>query len=296
MFVRASKARVQPETYRQLQHGCESLHLPWLCPALYRVSSRPRESSTSPNRKLSRRNSLLSILTTPHLKRRGFASAAPGVFQTAQDDFVPFENLQRYHQPVPVVRRPWLEQSSMSMPDFDPRHLTIINEALTSQPPKLRSVNAISGEVSDIIQTMHACVQVGRLERAALMMRRLNNIYKPDTSELLAVHNEYLRELVHKIVQTKDQTMVKDIHKWFELDLRGVGVIPDASTYALMIQAALQELNTKKGNRTIKRYILLADEAGVRDEAFSILQILCNDQDFGRIAQVSMAANRRRKG
>lgn len=180
----------------------------------------------------------------------------------------------------------------MSIPDFDPRRLTIINEALTSQPPKLRTVNAISGEVSDIIQTMHACVQVGRLERAALMMRRLNNIYKPDTSELLAVHNEYLRELVHKTIQTKDQTMVKDIHRWFELDLRGVGVIPDASTYALMIQAALQESNSKKGNRTIKRYVLLADEAGVRDEAFSILQILCNDQDFGRIAQVSMAANR----
>lgn len=183
----------------------------------------------------------------------------------------------------------------MSMPDFDPRRLTIINEALTSQPPKLRSVNAISGEVSDIIQTMHACVQVGRLERAALMMRRLNDIYKPDTSELLAVHNEYLRELVHKNAQTKDQTRVKDIHKWFELDLRGVGVIPDASTYALMIQAALQELNTKRGDRTIKRYVLLAHEAGFRDEVFSILQILCNDQDFGRIAQVSIAASRRRK-
>lgn len=295
MFVRASKARVQPETYRQWQYGSENLHLPWLCPALYKLSSRPRKTSTLPNCKLPRRNSFLSIPTIPNIKQSGFASAAPGVFQTAQDDFVPFENLQRYHQPVPVARRPWLEQSSVSMPDFDPRHLTIINEALTSQPPKLRSVNAISGEVSDIIQTMHACVQVGRLERAALMMRRLNDIYKPDTSELLAVHNEYLRELVQKITQTKDQTIVKDIHKWFELDLRGVGVIPDASTYALMIQAALQESNTKRGNRTIKRYVLLADEAGVRDEAFSILQILCNDQDFGRIAQVSMVASRRRK-
>ena len=250
--------------------------------------------STLRNWKLPRRNSF-SIPRTSNINQRGFASAAPGIYQTAQDDFVPFENMQRYHQPVPIARRPWLEQSSMSIPDFDPRHLMIINEALTSQPPKLRSVNAISGEVSDIIQTMHACVQVGRLERAALMMRRLNNIYKPDTSELLAVHNEYLRELVLKIAQTKDQTMVKDIHKWFELDLRGVGVIPDASTYALMIQAALQDSNTKRGIRTMKRYILLADEAGLRDEAFSILQILCNDQDFGKIAQVSMAADGRIK-
>ncbi len=298
MFVRASKTRAQPDTYRQWQYYFDCLHLPWLCPVLYRIAPHPRTISTVLRRRLTRRTPLQAALRTSPLtstlKQRGLASAAQATYRTAEDDFVPFEGLQLPHPATPVARSPWLEHSSMAtIRNFDPRSLVIINGTLTSQAPKFRSVNAISGEVTEIIQTMHACIQVGRLERAAIMMRRLNEIYKPDTTELLTAHNDYLRELVHKIVRTKDQQMVKDVQKWFEVDLRGVGVIPDASTYALMIQAALHESNANKVDRTIRRYISLADEAGIRDEALSILQILCNDQDFGRVTQVSSMAYRR---
>lgn len=169
---------------------------------------------------------------------------------------------------------------------FDLDSALIINESLTTRPQRFRAVNAISGEVAEIRQTVRACVQVDRLERAATLMRRLNVVYKPDASELTAAHNEYLRELVLKIRRSKDPQVLRRMQKWFEVDLRGIGVIPDAVTYALMIQAALQESNPKRFNRTVKRYMLLADEAGLRDNVMQLILLMSGEQDTGRITEV----------
>lgn len=139
------------------------------------------------------------------------------------------------------------------------------------------------------MQTLRACFKIGRFGRAATLMRRLNEIYRPDTPQLLAAHNEYLRELIDRITNTKDQQLLKDLHKWFEVDLRGVGVVPDATTYALMIKAALQELDPKKVNRTIRRYMSLAAAvAGMQDRVMEIMLLLLNEQDIGRVTRVRM--------
>lgn len=138
----------------------------------------------------------------------------------------------------------------------------------------------------EIMEIFRACLQVGRFPRAATIMRRLNHVLKPEAPELIAAHNDYLRELVQIVVRTKDQTMLRDVYKWFEVDIRGAGVIADASTYAFMIHTALQESNASKANRTIKRYFSLADEAGLLDGTLARLQILASEQDFGRATLV----------
>ena len=117
-------------------------------------------------------------------------------------------------------------------------------------------------------------------------MRRLNKIYKPEAPELLASHNDYLKELSLRIMRTRDQQLLKDVHKWFEVDLRGAGVTPDPTTYFLMIQASLKEQIAKKAERTVRRYLELAKEAGLRDEVMNVMLNLMNEQDLGRVTSV----------
>lgn len=285
MLPRASKQRLS----KQWQQRLESLHLPWLCPTLYGVAlirGSPKTSAISYDRPTLRSRSTLSSLsrrnvTNSRPTQRGLASAATAEHEISYDQFIPFEASAASDHKTSSLDRPWnLLQ--------DPDRITpiVVKELFATSPQRFRSVNAISGEVGEIKRTIRACIQVGRLGRAATLMRRLNEIYKPKAPELLAAHNSYLRELVLKVVKTKDQQVLKDIHKWFEVDLRGVLVVPDATTYALMIQAALQESNVKKINRTVRRYMSLADKAGVRDLVMQIMLVISNEQDIGRVTQV----------
>ena len=161
-----------------------------------------------------------------------------------------------------------------------------MDHSLTPSPRLFRHINGIGGDVSEIVRTLHACLTVGRLERAAATMRRLNSIFKPDAAELVKIHNDYIRILVNQLIQSKDQNLLKQIQRWFEVDMRGKGVPPDDTTYALMIRAAFQEANELKIDRTIRRYIGLADEAGFRDRAMETTLNTLNSQEIGRVTRV----------
>lgn len=290
MFARASKQRLHQDTSKQWQYTSEALHLPWLCPILYKVPSRPRKISTIVRtgsiKKLSlpRPRLFQPAAPDPRYKPRGLASAAQAVQNIPEDNFIPFEASQEDpHMPRP----PWLKPNSLStLQDFPPESMLTINENQTTHTPKYRSVNGISGDVRDIIPTMLACLQVGYSERAATLMRRLNEIYKSHAPELLTAHNEYLRGLLQSSVRTKDPRMLKDIHIWFEKDMREVGVIPDALTYALMILATFNGTTVEDLNRTIKRYISLAKDAGIWEDTRSIVRIISDEKDFQSATQV----------
>lgn len=103
-------------------------------------------------------------------------------------------------------------------------------------------------------------------------MRRLNQIYTPNAAGLLAAHSDYVRELTNKIVQTKDQQLLKDLQRWFEVDLKRVGVTPNAEIYAQMIRASSQSSGSS-GERAMRRYQNLADEAGLGGEISALWEL-----------------------
>ncbi|MCJ1426029.1 DNA-directed RNA polymerase [Sticta canariensis] len=218
---------------------------------------------------------------------KGLASAVQAVQELPQDDFVPFEMPPTHYQPPQRPRHSWPYSSNLStILDFTPESALMISENHTSQRPRFRSVDGISGDVVEITQTMLACIQVDHFERAASLMRRLNKIYKSDSPELIAAHNEYLRGLLHRIERTKHPQTLKEIHKWFEKDIRGAGLIPDASTYALMILAAFHHPTVKDINRTIRRYVTFAKDNGVWEDTRSIVRAVSDKKDFQNVAQV----------
>lgn len=119
-------------------------------------------------------------------------------------------------------------------------------------------------------------------------MRRLNMLYKPTAPGLLAAHNQYLQELVWQITRKKDQQLLKHLQKWFELNIRGNGVPPDSTTYALVIQASLNETSHKRLARTIRRYLQFADEGGIYDETLDTLTVLLQDYEAEKLHEVAM--------
>ena len=144
------------------------------------------------------------------------------------------------------------------------------------QPKTFRVKGSVVGDLNEIHQNLHACLQVGRLERAAALVRRLSQIYNPDAAGLLAAHSDYVREVTNKIVQTQDQRLLKDLQRWFEVDIKRVGIIPNAELYAQMIRASSQSSDASR-ERAMRRYQNMADEAGVGVETSAFWEFEIED-------------------
>ncbi|KAL8699958.1 MAG: hypothetical protein Q9201_005707 [Fulgogasparrea decipioides] len=291
MLARSSRRKLSQNVNKTLHISPNDLYLPWLCPALYREKSYKRQSSIIASSQVA--SNARPVLPrsknsspTQRSNARSLASATAFDYGSPADDYVPFENGVGA-QPREALQFPWMPtQDATNADHFDADPPLIIKDSLTTRPPRFRSFNAITGDLGDIVSTMKACLHVGRFERAAALMRRLNSIYKPDAPALLAVHNDYIRGLSWKIISTKDQQLLKDLQTWFEVELRGRGIVPDATTYAFMIQAAMQGVNMTKSNRSIRRYLQLAEENGLRMDLMNFLVTILNEQDLGRVTRV----------
>ena len=296
MIIRASRPRLPLDASR-LQPAFEQLNLPWLCPALCGLQARPRLRSTTT---ISTRSPTVSY-TLPHPKirkspqvqkptpGRGYAFAAVADYANNNDEYIPFDQVGLSHPPPSSSGYPWASSRGLTdLPTFDPTSPLVIHDSLRPAPRKFRdhSSDGTGGEIHEIHQTLDACLQVGRLERAAATLRRLSLIYRLDAPELIKTHNGYLASLIDRVVNTKDQELLKQVQRWFEVEIRAQGIPPDALTYGLMLRASFQEANQLKIDRTIRRYIALAEQAGLRDEALSTALTTLNAQEIGRVTRV----------
>ena len=270
MLLRASRQRLQSHAAFQPLLEAEPLQLPFLCPALYRPSVRVRKTSSKPSPPLETHINSPRPTIRPRYDRltresRGLASAAAMEYEPSQEEFVPFE-MQPYLQYKDTPQFGPETIPPLQGFDVSPMPMILDDTPTTSPHVNYRSVNAISGDLNTIHQTLHACLQVGRLERAAALVKRLNQIYKPDAPGLLAAHKDYLRELTLAVIRKKDMRLLQNLLSWVEVEIRRRGIPQDAQTFALVIQACLQDPNDKRCARLIRRYYNFAREAGVEDE------------------------------
>ena len=270
MFARAPKRTLYCDAYRQSSSNFEFLNLPFLCPALFR----------RPNGAFKDSHAVRAASSKSHLWRtyiKGGRNPASRISSNRRKLASAAAAIQYEHEPEPGLEPdldnfvPWAGSSRVTtfdgagisaVPSFDPStSLLVFRNTLTTYPKKFRAKESITGDLNELHQNLHACLQVGRLERAAALLRRLNQIYNPDAAGLLAAHSDYVREVTNKIVQTQDQRLLKDLQRWFEVDLKRVGVIPNAEIYAQMIRASSQSPRESR-ERAVRRYLKIADEAG----------------------------------
>ncbi|KAI9827259.1 MAG: DNA-directed RNA polymerase [Thelocarpon impressellum] len=269
MLLRAARAggpRYDPA--RIAAQASEGLLLPWLCPAQlrYRQSQQSRRaiSASSPSEGRPRAfRDRTTLETRPRHGSRHLASAA-AERSTIHEDDVPFEG-----QPPP--QSDWLRSRGISaLRDFDPASPIIVNDSLATPPRTFSHHDGFRGSLAELHLTIEACLQVGRLDRAAALVRRLGQIYAPDAPELRHAHNSYLRSVVARILHTRSEDGLKSVQRWFEVEMRNKGVGPDATTFALLIKASLQLLQGAKTDRTVRRYMDLATEAGHEVELLNL--------------------------
>ena len=284
MLGRVSRSRLPPAIQRQqyLYSYYNDLFLPWLCPSIYTAPSHSRHSATvtrEPAITVTAHSKLKlnkGTQATQRTSRRRLASAAIESHGDISDDFIPFQGGPSRHNST--LDNSW---GSIAAP-------LIVNDYDTTTSAAFRSFNGISGELGEIHQTLHACLQVGRFERAAALMQRLMMLYKPTAPGLLAAHNEYIRELAWRVSKDRNQELLRDLQRWFEVKLRKNRVPADATTYALMIQATLNAEDPEKITRTISRYFQFAQEDGIYDETLSTALALIPEDEVDNLQEVCM--------
>ena len=265
---------MQKDPRRQSIPNVDIPQLLFLCPVLLSQPIHRRKTSTASRTRSVRglKNPQAGdIKHAPYnasIHRRTLASAAAAEIDLHQDYHIPWD-LASFPRPLPPI-----EEHKITIPPFDPQTSPIIiNDALSTPPPSFyntRHEARYVGNINELHQTLHACLQVGRIERATILLRKLNQLYNAEAPGLLAAHNEYIKALSYKVIRNNDLRVLQDLQRWFEVELRDVGVRPNELTYALMIQASLQASGSKK-DRMVRRYFGLAGEDGLAEGTKELL-------------------------
>ena len=287
MFARASRRSLPRDGRRQSILLSEGIQLPFLCPALFgpRNLSKttapkkvPRDSHSHHSlRPIARVIRSVNSLPLPGHQRH-LASAALA-YEALPDEYVPFEGVlfaeEQQLQPPPPPPPPIRSKPTFPLPGYDSQASPLILEPPPPVPSgKFRTVDSVGGDVNEIHQNLHACLQVGRLERAQALIRRLKAIYKTEAPGLITAHNDYIREITLRTLRDPDPHLLKGLQQWFEVEIRQANIPPNATTYALLIQATSWGADPKAKGRGVRRYMYLAKEAGLLDETSELVSQL----------------------
>src|SRR5271168_3173639 len=169
MLVRAAHRRALPDAIRN-RIACEQLCLPWLCPAYSTPRREQRRlinvDTGSQGFEFRRRNSNGS---SNKPARRALATA---VNYRPTDD-IPFEGLSNG---IPLRSGTHYDGiNSMSrLKPLDTLSPMLLDSSLATAPPRYRTNRAgVGGDLSEMLSVFNACMLVGKLERAGIILKRV---------------------------------------------------------------------------------------------------------------------------
>ncbi|KAJ5367259.1 hypothetical protein N7541_001200 [Penicillium brevicompactum] len=162
--------------------------------------------------------------------------------------------------------------------------LVILDSTPQSQSKIFRRSKGVGGDETEMMANLDVSLKIGQFDRAAALIARLAHYHPPGSPEYLALHNRYLKGMVGHMILARDHSMVAPLQKWFEVDMPATAVVPDATTYALMLRVSLRMLHGARRERTVRRYWELAQNAGVEEELVG-LEVL-EDSDVGELSKI----------
>ena len=149
--------------------------------------------------------------------------------------------------------------------------------------------DGIPGDPEDLISVFDACVRVGKIDRAAMVLKRLGTFGVLTDEERIILHNQYLRATLHQLRVSPDPKRAENLHKWYELQIRNKRLSHTAETIACMLKASLISERSARLHRLVTRYMGMAPgEAGLR--VLSMSDVL-SDQDLAVITQICPTFN-----
>ncbi|KAH9891369.1 DNA/RNA polymerase [Xylariomycetidae sp. FL2044] len=243
-------------------------------------------SVTSPSRSLVTRPSLSpwrrKNASSPYepIPRRHLATP---VSEAVRHDDIPFDSISS-QVPGKFTPRPLYE-----LRGFDPSTPLQLKYKSDPFPRSKLTRHAVPGGVDEMLSVFDACLQVGKLDRASLVLERFNDmgVWPPD--ELADFHNRYLRVAINKAVEESDTAWTQSLHSWFEMSIRSRDVPQTAETIACMLKISLLSAQGSDLEQLVHRYMdLMPGEALIN--ILSQVHIL-NEQDLSTIASIYQPAS-----
>lgn len=216
---------------------------------------------------------------------RTLATAVDGSSLFAQG---PFEPISSSHSPLPSFDTP------ASSPYYELRPFNVSQALKIDDPaPSIQRLRmnrqGISGDVEELIAVFNACLQVHKLDRAQLVLKRLGQFDEFPQEQLIMLHNLYLRTSLDQMRMSPDKTALEELHKWYELQIRRSGLPQTAETIACMLKASILSQRGARLSRSVARYMGMAPgDAGL--EVLSMADIL-SDQDLAVITEICPTYN-----
>lgn len=142
-------------------------------------------------------------------------------------------------------------------PLVSPDLLTRIEEPKRTPPASRRTAYAVPGEVDVAMHVFEACVRVGNLERAAVVLKRLEAMTGVNPEELMYMNNLYLEAWVKQLKANPGVGKAEDLHAWYEVHVHSAGLPQTPETIAYMLKASLLTTATDgtRLTRLMKRYM-----------------------------------------
>ncbi|KAI9152137.1 DNA-directed RNA polymerase [Paramyrothecium foliicola] len=239
------------------------------------------------------RNYVVSKMYRPH-RRLGMESRSSFLLQerslaTAVDDFK-YDGLSFSQMRTPSI--PPFQSSTPrihSPANFDPSSLLTIPQPMSTRQATRINTHGIPGDTEDMLPVFDACIRVGKLDRAALVLKRFNALGQLSGEERILLHNQYLRASLQQMRTTPDRQQAEQLHKWYELQIRGQGLPHTAETIACMLKASLLSERGARLNRLVLRYMgMVPGEAGL--QVLSMADVL-SDEDLAVITDICPTYN-----
>ncbi|CAH0055303.1 unnamed protein product [Clonostachys solani] len=172
---------------------------------------------------------------------------------------------------------------------IDPSNPLILPEPALG--PKLigkMNKHGAPSEIQDLLPVFDACLRVGKLERAVVVLKRLNAHPSLSPEEHIILNNQYLRAALEQIRANPSQNLAEEIRKWYETQIRST--FPHtAETIACILKASLLSSRGPRLRRLVRRYMDMAPgEAGLK-----VLRMgdILSDQDLAVITDICPTYN-----
>ncbi|CAK7213117.1 DNA-directed RNA polymerase [Sporothrix bragantina] len=152
------------------------------------------------------------------------------------------------------------------------------------------NTRGIPGDVDEMLSMLDACLHVGKLDRAALVLKRLSQpAFAAADIDVAELHARYLRAAVDQLIEEPNAKAAEELHKWYELEMCGKQPMQTPETIAYMLKASLLTTQGVRRRGLVDRYMGMAPG----DSGLEVLYMtgILNDQDRATITDICRTYN-----
>jgi DNA-directed RNA polymerase len=156
---------------------------------------------------------------------------------------------------------------------WDPSKPLVLRDP--SIAPSMNSRLGIGGDPTELYQNLHACLRVGRMDRAEAIVDRLTKLYNPQALEVVEAHSMYMRTMFELAEQNPSPTSMDEIEQWYDDHVLRNAIEPSADTFVTLLRASMTFLDGRSKTEAIQKYLNMAQECGA-----DVVQDINNSDEF----------------